>query len=171
MITSLTPEQWSYLQVACKGHDLVEVGGATGALCKQLLEHGARSALNIEKERLPFVHAPKLTHYCGTVQNFLLEREAQELQGRLVVLCWPVNYASFSKAVCTLLQDVAEIIYIGKNDGVTACGTTELWEYLSCREVIQWIFGPVSTVIHYRNRLCRPRELLNEEKIGLTVTS
>ena len=103
----------------------------------------------------------------GYLADFLRNDERiPEYAGRIdvVLLGWPTNspIAGIARAV----QD-REVLYIGKNTNVTACGDPRLWSLLVQRKVLAYLPDSRNTLIHYSTEPRGPLLLHREECAAL----
>ena len=74
------------------------------------------------------------TRQCAqiTTHTIYFKDATFEIDG-VALVKWPVTHKT---GIEQLLQVARTIIYIGKNDGITACGSKGLWELLRTRRVL-----------------------------------
>jgi hypothetical protein len=77
---------------------------------------------------------------------------------------WPANYRL---RWGHLLQPAETIIYVGMNDGITACGDQEFWMQMQHREVKFDVRGIRSNLIVYGNTTDTPGFRPEEEQMAI----
>jgi hypothetical protein len=74
-----------------------------------------------------------------------------EFKPTVAHVAWPSNH--YSPGLVPLLEMVPTVIYVGSNVGGTACGGSDLWEYVTTRKVLLYlperrnsliVYGPVT---------------------------
>ena len=180
---NLTPEQLKAFREACKRKRILELGGADGWLAEVAMDT-ARSVLNVDKDVSPgAVDTAGVSHQKATFQEFYemlgklheVPKLAQMLlhpPGNLYDLClisWPVNYDDACLYMRNLSRLCSSVLYLGKNDGVTQCGTPVLWRELTQR--IPLVYAPhrINDMIFYGGygRDLTQFPLFEEEQKGL----
>ena len=73
----------------------------------------------------------------------------------VAVVSWPQNSRLWS--IDTLLEQAECIVYLGMNDGVTACGDSYFWHYLLTREYLQDLRREKQHMIVYGGILTKQR--------------
>jgi hypothetical protein len=62
-------------------------------------------------------------------------------------LKWPT--AQRHPGLLQLLKRAGTVIYVGRNDGITACGGTLMWEHLRTRTLLEVVEGPRNDMLVY----------------------
>lgn len=139
------------------GRNLVELGGGPGTFASWLVnDGGAESVLVVEKEVAscqPISRAlnlsPKVTFYWGYAQDFNRHPILGRKQWDVAVLSWPPNNRTFDLEAVKVMSRCALVIFVGLNDGSTACGTEVLWNYLVTRERLHFVRGRHNDLLIY----------------------
>ena len=162
---SATPAQIRLMERACRGMNIVDLGGRDGSLACHLLEAGARCATSVDHQTaVPRLRAARLQHFAGEFDAFNTAH-AQE-SWDVGILSWPVTYANQMDAVIPALKRCRCIIYLGRNDRLSQCGTRALWRYLIRRQPMKCLKRKCSTILIY-GEADRNKPLSEEEKWGL----
>jgi hypothetical protein len=139
---SATPAQIRLMERACRGMNIVDLGGRDGSLARHLLEAGARCATSVDHQTaVPRLRAARLHS-------------------------WPITYANQLDAVIPALKRCRRIIYLGRNDRLSQCGTCALWRYLIHRQLMKCLKRKCSTILIY-GEADRDKPLSEEERWGL----
>lgn len=152
-------------------HDL---GAGDCVLSQNLLMLGAKEVIAIEKE--DGINKPNVS---GLIHRKMYFHEMNE-DIDVAFLSWPANYDT---RVVQVLRRANTIIYLGINDGMTACGTPKLFQYFLTRKVIAYIPGegmlrstrdigactPQNTMIVYGGDIDVLRAPLDGELLALEV--
>lgn len=143
------------LRTTVQGKEVLEIGGGAGELAEVMVSDlGADHVLVVEKElmfRTERARHPiaRVNFFWGYLQEFLQAPEYKQIHWGALVISWPVNNAAFDLMVIRAMRLAAQVVVIGKNDGVTACGTDILWNYLVTRERIHFVAGPRNDLVVY----------------------
>ena len=81
---------------------------------------------------------------------------------------WPVNTASGADGLSRIAALCSKIIYIGKNDGCTACGDPNLWYLLRRRKLETVVEHEANDMLIY-GEYCAPRNPETREE-AMTFT-
>lgn len=105
----------------------------------------------------------EILDFRGYFEEFFDLKRGEDNTQVITFLKWPQT--NFTPGLIDLLGLSQTVVYVGKNDGATACGSPQLWGYLSRRELQEEIqsckndmlvYGGVSP-IEYPPR-CREEE-------------
>lgn len=166
-------EHLELLEAWVKGRKVVDLG------CGQY----ARQSLIMSEWRPPHILAVDKNPYIGDPfdlprnidykQAYFCDLTPEDVQGYdLALLSWPRQYNVHGLEA--LLKLLPCVVYVGKNTDGTGCGSVELWEHLTCREVITYLPNPANVMIVYgpydpQNQRTGDA-LYHEEKCGLDKT-
>ena len=159
--------QLQAMKAFCAGKKLLDLGGYDGSLSCRLIEAGAASAINVDKENpLMSAHHHHLTK-CNLNFGEFMEANPSGIW-QTAILSWPVNNDQTSWQLIPILSRCREVVYLGDN-AHSQCGTPILWEYLITRRVRAHIPERACTLIIYGNGMLRTRRLIQEEKNALAA--
>lgn len=135
------------------GQDVLEVGGAYGQLARVMVDQfKARSVMVVEKDTQWKPRAKEgsgVTFYWGYLQQFLqLPTYASRLWS-VCVCSWPINQPEFERGLIQVMRQSAQVVIIGHNDGVTACGTDLMWRYLMTRQRLNYVQDDLEDLVVY----------------------
>lgn len=170
-----SPDLAHALRQVVQGRQVIELGGADGALADVMVcDMMAESVLIVEKEtayRRQVEESPAhlVAYYWGYVQDFARTRLNLDRLWDVAVISFPPNVAAFDHGAIQVLQRSSMIVIIGKNDGVTAVGTSILWRYLVTRERTNYVVGQKNDLVVYGPNPRPPGQtLVNLELFGLS---
>lgn len=158
-----------------KDQHVLDIGGSDGMLAQYLIEVcGARHVTVVEKERqLEVLRAKEplrgVDFFWGYLDAFNKHRVFGEMKWSVAVCSWPINNDQFCRSAIETMRRCGRVVIIGCNDGVNACGTSCLWEYLVQRERTDMFIHPRNDIVVYginERPECQP--LLPIEEFGLS---
>ena len=163
--TRATPAQLRLIEAFCAGKEIVDLGGRDGSFACHLLSAGARRATNLDHSKgLHRIIAKNLTHHAGTFAGY--HAAFPNRRWDVGILSWPVKFASIIGAVIPILNNCETVVYLGKNSASTQCGSRDLWEHLTGRDLLTHIERNVASVLIYGGAE-RTAELIQEEEWGI----
>lgn len=140
----LTEKMKQAIAFAVGGKHAFDFGAGDRVRTSELIQFGAKHVTSIEKEGCSYppktYKSPKNTFFHGSLIEYPVPEHID-----VACLFWPIN-SSQMDSVLLFLEVSDIIIYLGRHDAHTACGSKLLWAYLSTREVI-------TVIEHYRNDL------------------
>ncbi len=161
--------QLQAMEAFCIGKQLLDLGGYNGSLSCRLIEAGAASAINVDKENpLIAAHHSRLTK-CNLNFGEFMEANPSGIW-QTAILSWPVNNDQTSWQLIPILSRCREVVYLGDN-AHSQCGTPLLWKYLVKRRIRAHIPERACTLIIYGDAMLRTRRLIGEEENALAANS
>ena len=153
----------------CRDRHLLDLGGWNGSLADLLLRHGAASADVLDKS-IPIIKSdhPKIHWWQYTFAQFL-DWPVRRSQFDVGLLSWPANVEAQMPALICILRSCSHIVYLGKNDGCTMCGTPRLWSYLITRSIVAHIPDRDNVLLIYGPEIASRESLVEEEMQGLSA--
>jgi hypothetical protein len=83
----------------------------------------------------------------------------------LVFLKWPRE--SPQAGLIGLLARAPMVIYVGRNDGITACGGVDMWSHLQVRDLLQVVEGVRNDLLVYGGDVIKTSPRCREEEHAL----
>lgn len=170
-----SPDLSQALRQVVQNRQVIELGGADGALADVMVcDMMAECVLIVEKEtayRANVEASPShlVAYYWGYVQDFAGTRLNLDRLWDVAVISFPPNNHAFDHGAIGVLRRSSMIVIIGKNDGVTAVGTSILWRYLVTRERTNYVVGQKNDLVVYGPNPRPPGQtLVNIELFGLS---
>jgi hypothetical protein len=125
-----------------------DLGSGGGEMTRTLLSWGARRVVSVEKEATMVTYIRRRAHHArwGPDRFLLLGMTFEELasernrnpapaDGAVALVSWPVNRLSHGLNIL-LGSWPGPVLYVGQNDGFTACGHPRLFEILRTRPIL-----------------------------------
>jgi hypothetical protein len=163
--TRATPAQMRLIEAFCAGKEIIDLGGRDGSFACHLLSAGARKAMSLDHSKgLPRIIAKNLTHHVATFAGY--HAAFPNRRWDVGIVSWPVKFASIIGGVIPILNNCETVVYLGKNSASTQCGSRDLWENLTDRELVKHIERNVASVLIYGD-MERTADLIQEEEWGL----
>lgn len=164
-ISKWTPEMDEAVRPYLYDKTLVDLGAGDCELSIHMLHLGASQVLAVDKDFYGAFDHPKLTKihkYFGQV--------AEELPARIDVamISWPWTHGSETTHLIRLLDRARIVFYLGRNDGITACGCPRLFQWTIRRRLLHEIPHQRNTLLILGEPLECPRDPTAEEQQGLS---
>lgn len=175
----LEPEFEAVIKQTVSGRNLVELGGGSGVFASWMVNAGgSESVLVVEKDvsiwqplSRTLNLGPKVTFYWGYAQDFNKHPILGRKQWDVAVLSWPPNSRAFDLEAVKVMSRCATVIFVGLNDGTTACGTEVLWNYLVTRERLHFVPGRQNDLLIYGlNPRSADQTTVPTEQFGLSYS-
>jgi hypothetical protein len=156
----LNDEQEAVLRRFVMGYNVHDIGAGQLALAKKLQELGAHTVTAIDKmysHHMVFTPHPSIT----LVGEYFEEYARHGHFIDVAFVSWPEVHGQ--RRIVDLLRGARTIIYLGSNFDGTACGSVEMFQYLSQREVLALVPAKWNSLIVYGHTYPIQRRLLPEE--------
>ncbi len=158
----LTPKMRKVLRAHAKGKVVYALGSGSGEEEGTLLARAGASFVclvdkagrGVEGECTPRMWTALLTQQCRGERCTLYFHEfldrvtmGQVLQPDVVFVKWPQT--THLPGFVELLSLAPVVIYIGRNDGITACGPPQMWMHFRKRELLDVVRGGRNDMLVY----------------------
>lgn len=155
----LTVKMSTILSLLVPDKTVYDWGGGDKQRAKMLSTLGAKEVISVDKEYKESKQIGNI-HY---VRDYFKAIDTPEVID-ISCLFWPTNSSGIDD-VLPHLRKSRIVIYLGKNDNTTSCGSKALWEYLKTREVFYIIQHSRNDLIVYgpkaREDQASPRDEFN----------
>ena len=162
----LNDEQEAVVRQYVAGYNVHDLGAGQLGMAQKLIELGAHTVTAIDKiysySRPPWSPPPGVT----LVGEYFEEYARHGHFVDVALVSWPEAYNSPQAGIVTLLKEARIVIYLGSNFDGTACGSEEMFRFLSQREVLALVPNKFNSLIVYGRELVH-RRLLPEEYAAL----
>ena len=157
----LSPSQKQQLKHFVQGQRVVDLGAGDLKLANDLLRLGTTQVLAIDKEGM------RTRSHRIALFNGRFDQVPDSFPLDLAFVAWPPNWKCGLERLVRLSKTV---VYLGKNTDGTMCGTAELFQDLSRRNVLAYVPDPKNTLIVYGSeQVVRPPK--GEELAGLRIST
>lgn len=161
---TLTAEQAVLVGNFVRGKVVHDLGAGDCELALQMVKLGAAFVYAVDKK-----FPQKRRHHSRIIakEENLHEYASDKLD--VVFVSWPSNNDGVTDALIRLADRATTVIYLGKNDAYTQCGTPELFEYFSCRKLLAYEHNWSGSLLVLDAVLdaAEDRELTEEERCGI----
>lgn len=158
----INDEQRQILQAHVTDRIVEDLGSGDGSLSVLAMDLGARSVLSIDGEDpIDPVYRHGVIPVRATFEAWTRAMLVTRSEHHVALVSWPQTCGDFSLNL--LLRLFSKVIYLGRNDGGTACGSWLFWEHLMEREVlVHHSAANALTVYGAQNKV--PRHFTSEER-------
>ena len=132
MYGKLTEDQWWLMARHVKDQTVYDLGAGDGYYSMLALAQGAEMVVAVDKSPVPQRHYKLLHERC----YFSDLRAPYPGVDEVALVFWPVNYPT--PGLVDLISGAGRVLYLGRNDGLTACGSKELHDHLLGRELLAY---------------------------------
>jgi len=163
-----------------RNRSVMDIGAANLEISKELISLGANNVLAVDKSDFRYYiyklyysdksfhdkirkDYPKLFSQLKNIQY--LKSYIHELTERreVAMVSWPVNWPI---GLPVVLRDTRVVIYLGKNTDGTVCGSMDMWELLSRREILDYVPDKNNSLIVYGPNKVN-RKMVGEESAAM----
>ncbi len=148
--------QWKALQPYIRGQVVHDLGAGDLVNATGLLIRGAKKIIAVEKEPYKPLN-PDIRFVQSYFHNY---KEPIDI----AFVAWPINHER--NGLTELLIRSRVVIYIGKNTDGAACGSTDMFQHLTSRQVLVYMPEVKNTLIIYGPNP-EDRPLFGEERAAL----
>ena len=159
----LTPTQAEVLSKHVRGQIVYDLGAGDLSLSKRILELGASHVRAIDKE----ARSRKKLPPCLSYEQAYFHQWRSGFPLDVAFCSWPTNHET---NVLPLLMKAQVVIYLGKNTDGSACGTTDLFEHFTTRELLDYSPHHLNSLIVLGKPLSAPRKPVGEELAGIRMS-
>lgn len=165
----ISKEMTTELEGLVKGKRVWSLGCGTGGTEPQLLKRlGATAVYAVDKARRNHTLYPNSVTECGVItwcdMYYIEFIDKFTATADVALIKWPDTGPLVG--LVPLLDKCNVVVYIGTNEGFTACGNQALWRYLASREFVSEVRGQRNDMIVYGKPIegavaprCREEEL------------
>lgn len=163
----ITDEMRTYLSQFLRAKRVWALGSGPGQTeYNLLLDLGASFVVTVDKVRQKFKPIVKQRQQgiacCMTFTEFVQIAASSEWSKPDVVwVKWPDTTSNIHIAI----PPNTDVVYIGKNDGITACGGAKFWQLLRSKKPIHQTLGMRNDLIVYSGRTSPTREPIGREEV------
>lgn len=155
----LTAEQARVLGTVVQDRVVVDIGAGDGVLARQLVTLGAKKVYAIEKEPRFYSPSPNVQ----LLMRYLVDVPLQDIveshgERPVVFLSWPVTHRIPGLLPWLDPANAHTVVYLGCNDGATACGSREFWEAMRRWAYPERAADRYNHLLVYRHKCGRYRE-------------
>lgn len=146
-----------------EGKVIHDLGCGDLTLAHQLLRLGAEKVIAIDRySPLTYSKRTKLTGI-DLVTCYFHDFKGTDID--TVFVSWPINWYDYGLG--QLIEKAKTIIYLGSNFDGSACGYSDMWDYLSTRRILAHVPNSKNTLIVY-DREYESRKKIPEERAALS---
>ena len=144
----MTAHMEEVLRAHIAGLVVWDFGAGDGYYARRMLALGARGVVAVEKEET-FEAEGYPPNLCWLTYYFKNVPPPNEIA--VAFVSWPVNNSESMRSLLPHLKVARKIVYLGKNDDATACGSPELFEFFTTLTVESEVADSRNDMIVYRN--------------------
>jgi len=151
----LNSDQSVAVQPHVKDRVVFDLGAGDLELSKVLLTLGASKIVAIDRHEMPDPDSPHIRRVTGYFDDVVIPAGLD-----LVFMSWPVNWQT---GLVSWALAAKTIIYLGSCTGGSMCGTPQLWDLLSRREILTHVPSRSGTLTVYGPKYVKRNRLLEEQ--------
>lgn len=142
---AITKEQLAYVRKFVKGRTVYDLGCGDGTYASMIARYCNR-LVAVDKESY---HVKKLSKLSNVecVVSYFKDYHPDVQEDDVALFFWPVNYNSTD--MVTIERLFRNVIYLGSNVNMSACGSIGLWRDFASRPILEHIPDARNTLIAY----------------------